>query len=31
MMKPDEFDLAGFCAIGERRDLIGGARIEGGR
>ena len=31
MMKPDEFDLAGFCvAIGERRDLIGGARIEKG-
>jgi phosphoribosylformylglycinamidine cyclo-ligase len=31
MMEPDEFDLAGFCvAIGERRDLIGGARIQAG-
>ncbi len=31
MMEPDEFDMAGFCvAIGERRDLIGGARIENG-
>ncbi|MDX6588948.1 MAG: phosphoribosylformylglycinamidine cyclo-ligase, partial [Solirubrobacterales bacterium] len=31
MMEPDEFDMAGFCvAIGERRDLIGGARIAKG-
>ena len=31
MMEPDEFDMAGFCvAIGERRDLIGGARITAG-
>jgi phosphoribosylformylglycinamidine cyclo-ligase len=28
MMKPDEFDLAGFCVGGcERRELIGGARV----
>jgi phosphoribosylformylglycinamidine cyclo-ligase len=31
LMEPDEFDLAGFCvAVGERRDLIGGARIAAG-
>ena len=31
MMAPDDFDLAGFCvAIGERRELVGGARIEEG-
>jgi phosphoribosylformylglycinamidine cyclo-ligase len=29
MMKPDEFDLAGFCVAGcERRELIGGARVQ---
>ena len=31
MMEPDEFDMAGFAvAIGERRDLIGGARVRAG-
>ena len=31
MMEPDEFDLAGFAvAVGERRDLIGGARARAG-
>jgi len=31
MMEPDEFDMAGFAvAVGERRDLIGGARARAG-
>ncbi|HEY0389676.1 MAG TPA: phosphoribosylformylglycinamidine cyclo-ligase [Gaiellales bacterium] len=31
MMEPDEFDMAGFAvAIGERRELVGGARVEEG-
>jgi phosphoribosylformylglycinamidine cyclo-ligase len=31
MMEPDEFDMAGFAvAVGERRDLVGGARVEEG-
>ena len=31
MMEPDQFDLAGFAvAVGERRDLIGGARVRAG-
>ena len=31
MMQPDEFDMAGFAvAVGERRDLIGGARVRAG-
>jgi phosphoribosylformylglycinamidine cyclo-ligase len=31
MMAPDDFDLAGFCvAVGERRQLVSGARIEAG-
>src|SRR5436305_10913016 len=31
MMKPDEFDMAGFAvAVSERRDLIGGARVTAG-
>ena len=31
MMEPDGFDMAGFAvAVGERRDLIGGARVRAG-
>lgn len=31
MMGPDEYDLAGFCVgIGERRELVGGARAQTG-
>jgi phosphoribosylformylglycinamidine cyclo-ligase len=31
MMKPEEFDLAGFCVGGcERRELIGGSRVTAG-
>ncbi|MDX6523721.1 MAG: phosphoribosylformylglycinamidine cyclo-ligase, partial [Gaiellales bacterium] len=31
MMEPDEFDMAGFAvAVGERRDLVGGARVKVG-
>jgi phosphoribosylformylglycinamidine cyclo-ligase len=31
MMEPDEFDMAGFAvAVGERRDLVGGARVKAG-
>ena len=31
MMQPDEFDMAGFAvAVGERRDLVGGARVRAG-
>jgi phosphoribosylformylglycinamidine cyclo-ligase len=31
LMEPDEFDMAGFAvAVGERRDLIGGARVGAG-
>jgi phosphoribosylformylglycinamidine cyclo-ligase len=31
MMQPDEFDMAGFAvAIGERRELVGGARVKAG-
>jgi len=31
MMEPDQFDMAGFAvAVGERRDLIGGARVTAG-
>jgi phosphoribosylformylglycinamidine cyclo-ligase len=31
MMRPDEFDMAGFAvAVGERRDLVGGARVKAG-
>jgi phosphoribosylformylglycinamidine cyclo-ligase len=31
MLEPEEFDMAGFAvAIGERRDLIGGARVRSG-
>ncbi len=30
-MAEDDFDLAGFCVgIGERRDVVGGARVEAG-
>ncbi len=31
MMKPEEYDLAGFCvAIAERRELVSGSRVEAG-
>jgi phosphoribosylformylglycinamidine cyclo-ligase len=31
MLEPDEFDMAGFAiGVGERRDLIGGARVAAG-
>jgi phosphoribosylformylglycinamidine cyclo-ligase len=31
MMRPEEYDLAGFCvAIAERRELVSGSRVEAG-
>ena len=31
MMKPDEYDLAGFCvALAERRELVSGSRVQAG-
>lgn len=31
MMRPDDFDMAGFCvAVSERRELVSGGRVEAG-